>query len=822
MAETSKTPLPRGSMVDHYRVLRPLGRGTFGEVHLARDTTLQRNVALKLLNSGQFGSKEAVDRFLFEARATARFSHPNIVAIYGVGQFDGSPYVALEYVEGQTLRERLATSPPSPEEVVELGLSAARALQEAHRRNILHCDLKPENVMLARDGRLRLFDFGLAMPASSRQPWTRQEWTRQGDEASPSISSSDFDDGPLDALGEAQDVTFGTPEYMAPEQWLQNEPSSATDIWALGVMLYELLSGTLPYDEPSIVMLAVRICSPDPVPPLSAQDLPEALRRLVNDCLCKDPEQRPTAEELAERLEGMTAKPPEVVVSAAAEEPARVEMAVCPALYGARYLLLERIHLGGASEVFRAAVLGSQGFEPGAAVKRILPHLAGDTRFAAMFLEEARLSARLRHPHICRIDDYGNIDGAHYLAMEYVAGQTLRELQRRCAAADRRIPREVAIRLVYDLCSALDHVHAHGGIVHRDVTPENLLISYEGELKLIDFGTAKAASRVATTTTGLKGTWYYMAPEQLDPQGSVDSRTDLFTAGLVLHELLTGQRVYPKAPAPVTLERVRKAEIPPPSEVNGRGAGRGGSSPGVEPALDPELDAVVMRALARDPGDRYDSARELQQALERCARCGDTGVASLMREHFAEEIEREQTVACRDAEVCAEHAGAAASDTPPEGPKRRRQETDEVERTGQGARRGWLPYVVIASLSILVGAGGVALLLGGQDHRSGRSVSAAVKARPTEPAAPPTPDAARRAPAALHVTTVPAGADLELRSDGASIKTLTAPARIDSLLPGGRYLLRASKKGHIPVEREIVWSADSSPRITLTLSPLPP
>jgi serine/threonine-protein kinase len=787
--------LPRGSMVDHYRVVRPLGRGTFGEVYLARDKTLQRNVALKLLNSSQFSSKEAMERFLFEARATARFSHPNIVAIYGVGEFDGSPYVALEYVEGQTLRERMATAPPGPEEVVELGLSVARALEEAHRRNILHCDLKPENVMIARDGRLRLFDFGLAMPATNRQPWTRQDWTRQGDEVS--ISSSDFDEPPL--MGD-QDVTFGTPEYMAPEQWLQSEPTGATDVWALGVMLYELLSGTLPYDEPSIVMLAVRVCSPDPVPPLSGgRDIPVELCQLVADCLQKDPDQRPTAGDVAVRLRGMVAEPSSPAVDLPAEEPASVET---PARFGARYLLLERIHLGGASEVFRAAVLGPRGFEPCVAVKRILPHLAGDERFAAMFIEEARLSARLRHPNICRIDDYGNIDGAHYVAMEYVAGQTLREIQRRCAATDERVPRDAALRLVCDLCSALDHVHQRGGIIHRDVTPENLLVGYTGELKLIDFGTAKAASRVATTHTGLKGTWYYMAPEQLDPQGVVDSRADLFTTGLVLHELLTGLRVYPKAPAPVTLERVRKAEIPPPSEA--------------EPTVSRELDAVVMRALARDPGDRYATALELQRALEGCVERDDAGVATLMREHFAEEIEQEEARARRDAEVCVEHG---APEPPPEGRRRTRPETDEVQRAGGRTHAAWT-IVVVSALSLLVGAGGVALLLGGRGQlRDGR---AAVHAAARRPSGPRSASTRRRSPAALDVATVPPGASLQVRSEGAIVATPTAPARLDALVSGRRYLLRASKEGYIPVEREIIWDADSSPTITLTLSPLPP
>jgi len=318
--------LSPGSMVDHYKVVRLLGRGGFGDVYLARDTKLGRKVALKLLNTSQFSSEETAQRFLFEARATARFNHPHIVAIYGVGEHGGYPFVALEYLEGQTLRDRMRASPPTVRAVMRIGLAVAEALKEAHSRKILHCDLKPENILIPRDGRLRLFDFGLAMPVRGKQPQTTPQVLRSVDTmerwvgarqpsrppSTPSLtssvgsissSSSSFDEVPISSEGEA---ICGTPEYMAPEQWLQQEPTGATDIWALGAILYELVSGALPYSEPSFVALAIKVCSPDPVPPLpDALEIPDDFRELIAASMRKDPAQRPTASEVVDQLERM-------------------------------------------------------------------------------------------------------------------------------------------------------------------------------------------------------------------------------------------------------------------------------------------------------------------------------------------------------------------------------------------------------------------------------------------------------------------------------------------------------------------------------------
>ena len=277
-----------GAVVDHYKVQRLLGRGGMGEVYLARDTALGRKVALKVLRSQAIGSQEAVDRFLDEARTTARFSHPHIVTVYGAGLHWGNPFVALEYLEGQTLRQRLDEERPGIPEAIRTGLAIADALQEAHQHQILHRDLKPDNVMIPRDGRLRVLDFGLARAA-------------QEDPGDPF---------PIGDSGEWYDLSVanlsGTPRYMAPEQWLEQPLSAAADVWSLGLILFELVEGTHPYADLKDVALIEAISGPEPVKFIGG-GLPDELRAVIERCLRKDPARRPGAAEIVATLERLLA-----------------------------------------------------------------------------------------------------------------------------------------------------------------------------------------------------------------------------------------------------------------------------------------------------------------------------------------------------------------------------------------------------------------------------------------------------------------------------------------------------------------------------------
>jgi len=296
--EPDETRVAAGTLIDHFRVIRPIGRGGMGEVFLARDVRLGRKVALKMVHSRRIGSEQAIQRFLFEARTTARFSHPHIVTIHAVGEHGGHPYVALEYLEGQNLRERLAREVPSAREVARMGLAVAEALAEAHDHGVLHRDLKPENVLIPRDGRIRVVDFGLAkvLAAPAEEFADTERDTSDGDEDLDSVDSFRTEGHKL----------CGTPVYMAPEQWEDADITGATDIWALGVMLYEAIAGQRPYvnSEAETGSLAVRVCGPEPVPgapPLL--EIPGDLSDLIYRCLEKEPDLRPTAAEVVEILQ---------------------------------------------------------------------------------------------------------------------------------------------------------------------------------------------------------------------------------------------------------------------------------------------------------------------------------------------------------------------------------------------------------------------------------------------------------------------------------------------------------------------------------------
>jgi WD40 repeat protein len=276
-----------GDRVGQFEVRRRIGSGGMGDVYLARDLTLGRRVALKVVRSDQRLSEAALDRFLIEAQATARFNHPNIVGIYGAGEHAGAPYVALEYVRGQTLRERLQERPPGLPEALRIAAQIAEALGEAHGFGVLHCDLKPENVIIAGDGRVRVLDFGLATFVGGLDPEAPSSAALAGD---PTTSESE--PGPL----------AGTPEYMAPEQWRGGPLAGGTDVWALGAILYELCTGRLLFEGTGTLALGAAVLGFAPESLEASQDAPDVVWQLIRDCLRPDLGQRPLARDVARRI----------------------------------------------------------------------------------------------------------------------------------------------------------------------------------------------------------------------------------------------------------------------------------------------------------------------------------------------------------------------------------------------------------------------------------------------------------------------------------------------------------------------------------------
>src|SRR5882724_3566760 len=239
------------------------------------------------------------------------------------------------------------------------------------------------------------------------------------------------------------------------------------------------------------------------------------------------------------------------------------------------YLLLERIAVGGMAEVFVAKAFGVEGFERLLAIKKILPTMGEDAEFIHMFVDEARIAVQLSHANIVQVLELGKHDENLYIAMEYISGRDLRQLIERFRKREQSVPVPQACLIVAEVCEALDYAHrkrdASGkplGIVHRDVSPQNVLVSFDGDVKLIDFGIAKAETRLQNTQSGiLKGKFSYMSPEQVRGH-PIDRRSDIFAAGVLLWELLCGRKLFSGESDFAVLEKVRKGDVPPPRSLS--------------------------------------------------------------------------------------------------------------------------------------------------------------------------------------------------------------------------------------------------------------
>lgn len=331
-------------------------------------------------------------------------------------------------------------------------------------------------------------------------------------------------------------------------------------------------------------------------------------------------------------------------------EPARaVPPEFKPHLFG-KFFVLQRLAVGGMAEVYRAKVVGAAGFEKEMALKRILDSRAKDEGFIKMLVNEAKLTAQLTHSNIAQIYECGEVDGTYFIAMELVYGVSMKEMMTSFARAGATFTPEQAIFVVLQLLHGLDYAHRKTGaegeplkVVHCDVSPDNALVSWEGEIKLLDFGIARAATGLSNYKEGmLMGKLGYVAPEQASIEKAWDHRVDLFAAGIILYELLTKQKPFPKATDVDSLIASRKAKVLLPSMIDER--------------IPREIDGILARALAYDPEDRYPSAHAFADALvDVLFPTPHSAIQDLlgkrMREVFADRIARQRTARSHDALV---------------------------------------------------------------------------------------------------------------------------------------------------------------------------
>ncbi|KJR40096.1 serine/threonine protein kinase [Candidatus Magnetoovum chiemensis] len=312
---------------------------------------------------------------------------------------------------------------------------------------------------------------------------------------------------------------------------------------------------------------------------------------------------------------------------------------VKPVRFG-KYLLLDKIGTGGMAETYRAKIIADKGFEKLIAVKKIHPHLSSQEDVTASFIDEAKLAAHLHHPNIVQTYDFGKMQDAFFISMEYLFGKDLSYVTKQADQSNLPLPLDLTLYIISRVCEALDYAHNLKGlygdplnIIHRDITPHNIFITYEGQVKIIDFGIAKAATKSSQTQTGfVKGKVAYMSPEQARG-AKIDHRSDLFSLSLVLYEIVTGKRMFIGDNTLEILKKVQNFEYKHTEEIVS--------------GVNPEVSKILKRALSKDPDDRHQFAGQMLADIEQCMHRlslnpSPKTLANYMKTLFEDEIPNEE------------------------------------------------------------------------------------------------------------------------------------------------------------------------------------
>jgi serine/threonine protein kinase len=326
-----------------------------------------------------------------------------------------------------------------------------------------------------------------------------------------------------------------------------------------------------------------------------------------------------------------------------------------------QYQILGHLATGGMAELYLARAVGIAGFERYVVLKRIMAEHSRNHRFVTMFLDEARLAAQLHHPNIAQVYDIGRVSASYFFTMEYVHGENVRDILQRVAALKRQIPIEQTLTVIAGAAAGLHYAHEKRGIdrqplgiVHRDVSPSNLMVAYEGVVKLVDFGIAKASHRMTETRSGaVKGKVAYMSPEQCTGH-PLDRRSDVFALGIVFYEMATMTRLFKHPTDFETMTHIVNGTVPPPSTRR--------------PDLSRELDAVIMKALAKRPEDRFQSGEELLAAIEQLAARERLALSTMSLGRYLRELFGERPEPWYELEAAGEHTGLVTVETTSAGP----------------------------------------------------------------------------------------------------------------------------------------------------------
>jgi serine/threonine-protein kinase len=455
-----------------------------------------------------------------------------------------------------------------------------------------------------------------------------------------------------------------------------------------------------------------------------------------------------------------------------------------PVRFG-KYTLIRKLAVGGMAELFLALQRSVAGFEKLIVVKRVLPHLAKDSSFIEMLLAEARIAATLNHPNVGHIYDVGSVDGQFYIAMEHIHGEDLRSLVRQMKKMNvTSFPLEHALAIALGCCAGLSYAHDKRdldgepmGIVHRDVSPQNILVTFTGDVKLVDFGIAKAGrGQMEDTGSGqLKGKVPYMSPEQA--QGEVlDNRSDIFSLGIILFELCTGRRLFRGKNEMETLRKIVEEDYPRPRDLN--------------PGLSPRLEQIILRSLEKDPTRRYQSAREMQVDLEDYIRSEQLKVSSVSLGEWMEDLFRDkldqQKQLLQEGRQLAEVIAAQVAEEEREGSLGTGNTLESRVRQKPASKAPW----ILLGLVLLAAIGGGVWFA-------------------TRP--PPDVTAPATGPGIIAIESTPPGAAIWIDGERRAEST---PAAIADLPVGAAYSVKLTREGYAPHTQRVELT-EASPRASL-------
>lgn len=551
--------LNTGQVVLRYRILGLLGRGETGVVYTAEDIQTRERVAVKVFEWGADDAPQTRVRLRKEAAAAQALHHPNICEIKSIEKTDGLLCIVMELLEGTPLDELIAEQPLPARTIAAYAIDIASALGAAHKRAILHHDLKPSKVVVSSAG-VKVLDFGIG--------WILKQ--ARGDRLTAAL---DLDS----ALS-----------YASPEQTRGASKDSRSDLFSFGCILYEMATGTPPFRAENAEAVIARICNETPMPPRALNpEIPGRLEHVIVRALEKSQDVRyqDAAAMIADLQEVQRAfqDTAEVVLSgeAARQHAGAPHPDSVTGVTGTigRYQIVRAIGTGGMGTVYLARDPNVGNRE--VAVKVISQEQAGNPAVHELFKREVHAASLLRHQNIVAVFDAGESDGHSFIVMEYIEGETLSALIRNNAPLS--IVRK--IELMEDLCAGLDYAHRRG-IVHRDIAPANIIVGADGVLKILDFGIARVGS-CNFLEGALMGKPSYMAPEQLRGE-PVDARADIFAAGAVFYELLTNRRAFPGQALGDIFQQILA-----------------GAPEAIVSSVDPQLAALIYRCLNTHPEDRY-------------------------------------------------------------------------------------------------------------------------------------------------------------------------------------------------------------------------